>query len=108
MTGKHRKTIREISGDAWEGVFYFDPKDDIYREHFPGYPVVPGSVIVHAFLQAVQESGILEDYLTLESFRFREFLSPGHHTFRIDRQEDRLNCLIYRDSKKLVTGVLRR
>ena len=33
-----------------EGIFHFDPDDPIYRDHFPGYPVVPGSLVVQAFL----------------------------------------------------------
>ena len=92
----------------WEGVFYFHPDDGIYRDHFPGYPIVPGSLIVHAFLKAAAEAGFLPDYLAIENFRFREFISPGHHTFRIELDERRLNCLIYRGERKLVTGVLKR
>lgn len=108
MTGEHQKTIRETCRDTWEGIFYFHPDDGIYRDHFPGYPVVPGSLIVHAFLKAAEEAGILKDYLTIDNFRFREFLLPGHYPFRIERDENRLSCLIYRDNKKLVTGAMKR
>ncbi|MBU4420644.1 MAG: hypothetical protein KKH84_06520, partial [Proteobacteria bacterium] len=38
-----------------KGTFYFDPSDRIYAEHFPGNPVVPGSLIIHAFLKALKE-----------------------------------------------------
>jgi len=93
---------------CWEGVFYFHPDDDIYQDHFPGYPVVPGSLIVHAFLKAAAEAGSLPDYLAIEDFRFREFISPGHHTFRIELDGERLKCLLYRGERKLVTGVLKR
>ncbi len=98
--------IEGTNKDTWEGVFYFSPDDSIYRDHFPGYPVVPGSLIVHAFLQAAAEAGITEECRSLENFRFREFLTPGRYSFRIERQEDRLSCLIYRGPKKLVTGAL--
>ena len=93
---------------SWRGVFYFHPDDAIYRDHFPGHPVVPGSLIVHAFLKAAVEAGFLPDYLAIEDFRFREFISPGHHTFRIELDGERLNCLLYRGERKLVTGVLKR
>ena len=103
-----RSIVRETGHNTWEGVFFFHPDDGIYRDHFPGYPVVPGSLIVHAFLKAADEAGIPEEYATIENFRFREFLSPGHYTYRIERRNDRLICLIYQDNRKLVTGVVRR
>lgn len=92
--------------DTWEGVFHFSSDDAIYRDHFPDYPVVPGSLIVYAFLQAAAEAGIQEGYRSLENFRFREFLTPGRYSFRMERQKDRLSCLIYRGAKKLVMGAL--
>ena len=100
--------IEKTNEDTWEGIFYFSPDDGIYRDHFPGYPVVPGSLIVHAFLQAAANICITERYRSLENFRFREFLTPGRYSFRMERQENRLSCLIYRGAKKLVTGALGR
>jgi 3-hydroxyacyl-[acyl-carrier-protein] dehydratase len=108
MTGEFRSTVRETGRNTWEGVFYFHPDDGIYRDHFPGYPVVPGSLIVHAFLRAAEEAGISEKCVTLENFRFREFLTPGRYPFRVECLGKRLNCQIYRDDKKLVTGVLKK
>ena len=93
---------------SWEGIFHFHPDDGIYRDHFPGYPVVPGSLIVNAFLEAAADAGFLPDDLLVEDFRFREFVLPGCYTYRMERKMDRLNCLIYRGGRKLVTGVLRR
>jgi 3-hydroxyacyl-[acyl-carrier-protein] dehydratase len=98
--------IEKTNEDTWEGIFYFSPDDGIYRDHFPGYPVVPGSLIIQAFLQAATEAGIQEGCRSVKNFRFREFLTPGHYSFRMERQEDRLSCLIYRGAKKLVTGAL--
>ena len=91
-----------------EGIFHFNPDDGIYRDHFPGYPVVPGSVIVNAFLEAAAIAGFPPDNLVAEDFRFREFLVPGRYLFCIEHATDRLHCLIHRNGKKLVTGVLRR
>ncbi|MEN6318803.1 MAG: hypothetical protein ABFD82_08645 [Syntrophaceae bacterium] len=108
MTGKLSSTVRKTGHNYWEGIFYFHPDDPIYRDHFPGYPVVPGSLIVHAFLQAAEEYGFSGDRLMIENFRFREFLTPGQYPFRVELHDDRLNCFIYRNEKKLVTGVLKR
>lgn len=108
MTGEFRNTVRETGHNTWEGMFYFHPDDGIYGDHFPGYPVVPGSLIVHAFLRAAEEAGVSEDCVTLKNFRFREFLTPGHYPFRIECLENRVHCLIYNGTRKLVTGVLKR
>lgn len=106
MTNKIHTIIEESGRDTWEGVFYFHPDDGIYRDHFPGYSVVPGSLIVHAFLSAATGAGISEKYITLENFRFREFLTPGRYPFRMECLENQLNCRIYRGDKILVTGVI--
>ena len=108
MADVKKSSERSPGNGSWEGVFYFHPDDGIYQDHFPCYPVVPGSLIVHAFLEAAAEAGFLPDYLAIENFRFREFLSPGHYAFRIELDEERLNCLIYSGERKLVTGVLKR
>ena len=108
MLGKDEETISKRGKLIGEGIFHFHPDDPIYRDHFPGYPVVPGSLIVHAFLQAAEEYGFSGDSLTIENFRFREFLTPGHYPFRVELQDDRLNCFIYKNERKLVTGALKR
>jgi 3-hydroxyacyl-[acyl-carrier-protein] dehydratase len=108
MNSEARSAITETGRTIREGVFYFHPDDGIYGDHFPGYPVVPGSVIVHAFLQAAQEADISEECVTLENFRFREFLTPGRYPFRMECLENRLNCRIYRGDKILVTGVIKK
>jgi len=108
MASVYEGKIRESRKGTWEGVFYFHPDDGIYRDHFPGYPVVPGSLIVQAFLKASGMAGFSGDRLTVENFRFREFLAPGHYQFRIELREDRLSCLIYRGNRKLVTGIFKK
>jgi 3-hydroxyacyl-[acyl-carrier-protein] dehydratase len=108
MAGDKEASKKSLKKGSWEGVFYFHPDDGIYQDHFPGYPVVPGSLIVHAFLKAAADAGFSPDYLAIENFRFREFLSPGHYVFRIELDEKQLNCLIYSGERKLVTGVLKR
>jgi 3-hydroxyacyl-[acyl-carrier-protein] dehydratase len=108
MKDKLISTVRETGQNSWDGIFYFHPDDPVYRDHFPGYPVVPGSLIVHAFLQAAEECVFSGERLMIENFRFREFLIPGRYRFRVELNDDRLNCVIYRNEKKLVTGVLKR
>jgi 3-hydroxyacyl-[acyl-carrier-protein] dehydratase len=107
MTGEHRNTIREVDKDSWEGVFYFHPDDAIYLDHFPGNSVVPGSLIIHAFLKAREEAGFSGGVVTVENFRFREFLHPGHYHFRVELRGNRLHCAIIHEGKTLTTGILK-
>jgi 3-hydroxyacyl-[acyl-carrier-protein] dehydratase len=93
--------------DRWEGTLYFHPDDAIYREHFCGFPVVPGSLIVHAFLTALERIGFPTERLTIENFTFREFLPPGQYPYRIELRSGRFHCLIHQEEKKLVKGILR-
>ena len=91
-----------------KGTFYFDPADRIYEDHFPGTPVVPGSLIVHAFTETGKKLGFVVDGCTIENFRFREFVSPGEYPFDIQLLPDRLKCRLYQGDKTLVTGVFKR
>jgi 3-hydroxyacyl-[acyl-carrier-protein] dehydratase len=94
--------------EFWEGIFHFDSEDAIYQDHFPEYPVVPGSMIVHAFLTALSDAGVAGGRLSLENFKFREFLKPGRYPFRIERLDNNLYCSISEGNRKLVTGVISR
>ncbi len=91
-----------------KGTFYFDPSDKIYADHFPGNPVVPGSLIIHAFLKALKEDGIN----IIENFRFKEFVSPGEYNFNIEMLQDRMKCKLFKNNsdltKPIVTGTIRK
>jgi len=89
-----------------KGLFYFDPSDKIYAEHFPGKPVVPGSLIINAFLKALKENGINEEHHIIENFRFKEFVSPGEYNFDIEICKDRMKCRLFRSNSELVTGII--
>jgi len=84
-----------------------DPADPIYRDHFPDRPVVPGSLIVEAFLRIARAVGFLDRGIVIENFRFREFLVPGVYDYRIEIQDDTLQCSLSSQNRKLVTGSLR-
>lgn len=95
-----------------KGKFFFDPSDRIYTDHFPGNPVVPGSVIVNAFLEAGKEAGFCDGPYTITDFRFRGFVTPGEHAFDILFNSGQLRCRLFQSStdasKTLVTGIIRR
>lgn len=92
--------------NIYEGVFHFDPADGIYRVHFPMHPIVPGSVIIHAFIEAARRHMHIKEY-TIERFGFRQFVTPGEYPFRIQILENRLKCALYSGGNSLVTGTVR-
>ncbi|MHB9097240.1 MAG: hypothetical protein ACYC5X_05395 [Syntrophales bacterium] len=83
-----------------EGIFHFDPDDPIYRDHFPGYPVVPGSLVVQAFLDLAGDAG------TIEQFSFRSFLVPGAYRYRMTRVQNGWECLLIEGEKTMAKGRL--
>ncbi|SEL96250.1 3-hydroxyacyl-[acyl-carrier-protein] dehydratase [Syntrophus gentianae] len=92
------------------GVFYFDPADSIYADHFPGCPVVPGSVIISAFLEAGRTAAPESKPDRIQDFKFRTFLAPGEYPFRLETEGHRLMCRLWRpgaeNRRPLVTGTI--
>jgi 3-hydroxyacyl-[acyl-carrier-protein] dehydratase len=95
-------------GKTWRGTFFFDPGDAVYADHFPGNPVVPGSLVVHAFITAAEKNGIDTSGCRLENFRFRRFVAPGEYGARIRRSASgkRMVCELVSDGRVLAAGVL--
>ena len=91
-----------------EGHFHFDPEDPIYDDHFPGFPVVPGSLIIEAFLKAARSSMRKWGGCSVENFRFRRFVPPGRYAFGIQSRADGcVQCTMYDCGRAVVTGTLR-
>ncbi len=96
----------EKDESIFEGTFYFDPEDRIYEVHFPSNPVVPGSVIVHAFMEAAGKAGFSDGFSKLKNFGFKGFVAPGEYGFLIKEAGDGLHCELYHGKKTVVTGKL--
>lgn len=86
-----------------EGHMHFNPEDGIYADHFPGHPVVPGSLIVQGFVEAVGNLIPLSS-LDLSQFRFKRFVSPGTYRYTLDHKEKEIRCTLFDGSKAVVTG----
>jgi 3-hydroxyacyl-[acyl-carrier-protein] dehydratase len=99
--------MKEKTHAILNGTFCFDPGDRIYAEHFPGNPVVPGSVIVHAFMLAAENCASYRGVCSVNNFRFRKFVSPGEYAYRIEVAGDSLKCsLLDHDGRPAATGTL--
>ena len=88
-----------------EGLFFFDPGDRIYRDHFPGNPVVPGSVIIHAFIRAHARAG-QERPVGVSNFRFKRFVSPGEYRYGMEGDSHGIRCTLFDNNRAVVTGAL--
>ena len=86
------------------GTFLFDPTDKIYLEHFPGSPVVPGSLIIDAFVKTLIKQNIIMKNYTISNFRFRKFIPPGDYTFIITEASSVFSCKLFNGKKTAVTG----
>ncbi|HPJ96481.1 MAG TPA: hypothetical protein PK022_04160 [Syntrophales bacterium] len=84
-----------------EGIIRFDPSDGIYTDHFPGFPVVPGSLIIQAFLDL---AGPVRE---IEGFQFRNFVIPGSYVYHMERRADRWDCLLMQSDEMMVRGKLK-
>jgi 3-hydroxyacyl-[acyl-carrier-protein] dehydratase len=103
---KSETEIRENPAEI-QGIFFFDPEDHIYQDHFPGNPVVPGSVIVHAFLSALQKAGFPSQDLIIEKFRFKKFVSPGEYDYQVRIGKKEITCELYKNKQVVVKGNLK-
>ena len=80
----------------------FDGNDPLYEDHFPGNPVVPGSLVVEAFLNLLQERGVTP--LSVRNFRFRQFIAPGSYPCKVVLAEAKASCTLFHGESWAVTG----
>ena len=85
-----------------KGWFHFDPKDPIYAEHFPGHAVVPGSLIIQAFLKTVKQMGFT--VTSLARFRFKSFISPGPYPFELEITPGTIRCCLRHEGQTVAEG----
>lgn len=89
------------------GNICFDNKDQIYNDHFPGSPIVPGSLILWAFKQALEKSETEINTFHLEHVRFMHFISPGTYSYTIHKNDDVYNFALYNNSRTIAKGIIR-
>ncbi|MFZ2633454.1 MAG: hypothetical protein WA081_00445 [Desulfosalsimonadaceae bacterium] len=93
------------------GIFEFDPKDPIFRDHFPGHPIVPGTLIIAAFLKVLQKCGQCGQTVTLSNFRFIKWVTPGTYRYRIFQRSEhasKIECELLANDTVLVRGSILR
>ena len=77
--------LDEVSETRIVGTRRFNENDEFFKGHFPGYPVVPGVVLIESMAQCggagAAQSGILGDKLfflaSVDKVKFRRQVRPG-------------------------------
>ncbi|MFW6415686.1 MAG: hypothetical protein ACOCZ2_05140 [Thermodesulfobacteriota bacterium] len=98
--------MKEMPADTLYGKFFFHPADPVYEQHFPGSPVVPGSLIIKAFLRAMSELGYDCAEVVLQGFRFKKFVKPGSYDYQLQLSEDKVYCSLKSNNLEYVSGVI--
>ncbi len=75
-------------GKRIRGLKYIDPTEDYFRDHFPGFPVVPGVLLTEMMAQLGGKCLDAEDLprgksmlASIESAKFRQWVRPGETVF---------------------------
>ncbi len=93
--------------NRFRGHFFFDPDDLLYQDHFPGRPVVPGSVIIDGFMRAAEGWAGEGGTWTVRDFRFKRFLPPGRYAYDLRRRQDgAIACTLYDRDAVVAAGTL--
>lgn len=72
----------------------FDPDDACFNGHFPGNPVVPGTLIMGLCLEAVRARLGNAGPLTVRRFSFARFSAPGAYELRIEDRGGEFACTL--------------
>ena len=86
------------------GSFFFDPSDAVYKDHFPGNPVVPGSLIIYAFIEILKNNKAIKKSYTIRNFRFKSFIAPGEFHYDIHYESSTFKCRLFKNETAAVTG----
>lgn len=82
----------------------FDLDDACFNGHFPGDPVVPGTLVVGLCLEAVRACLGHDRPLTVRRFSFARFAGPGAYELRIEDRGGEFACTLNRGETVYARG----
>jgi 3-hydroxyacyl-[acyl-carrier-protein] dehydratase len=82
----------------------FESGDSCFHEHFPGNPVVPGSLVVGLCMQAVRDHQNESGPLLVKRFSFSRLVSPGAYDLKITAREAGYQCILSQDTHIFAQG----
>lgn len=81
-----------------------DPSDACFNGHFPGDPVVPGTLIVSLCLEAARRHLGRGGALTVRRFSFSRFAAPGCYELLLEERGADLQCTLSRGGAVYARG----
>ena len=105
--------LSKINYDIIEGIIIFDKNDKIYNDHFPGKKVVPGSLIVCAFIDICKKKGMIKNIYKIEKFKFIKFVSPGEYSYKIQTYKEtksinnKIEFSLFINNRIFVKGIIK-
>lgn len=91
----------------FQGIILFDVNNPIFKDHFPGFPVVPGSFIIRELYNIALNLNLnVTNPLKIEQFKFKTFLRPGEYKYKLIQTEWVLKCFLEHKGKTIVSGVI--
>ena len=102
----------EVSADSISGLKTYTEDEFFFPGHFPGYPVVPGVILVETMAQCggagVRRMGSLGDdalffLATIEKAKFRRQVRPGEQV-RMEIRNDRVSSRMIKQSGTCFVG----
>ncbi|WP_319477193.1 3-hydroxyacyl-ACP dehydratase FabZ [Marispirochaeta aestuarii] len=104
--------LLEVSEEKIIGKRCYTPEEFFFPGHFPGYPVVPGVILVETMAQCggagVRQLGSLGDdalffLAAIEKAKFRRQVRPNE-TIRMEISNDRISARMIKQSGKCYVG----
>ncbi|MBE1426298.1 3-hydroxyacyl-[acyl-carrier-protein] dehydratase [Desulfomicrobium macestii] len=93
-----------VSRDPLQMSVSFDPADSCFNGHFPGNPVVPGSLVTGLCLQAISSFLGHKGPLHIRRFSFSRFASPGEYALGIEDEGGTYLCTLSREDTIFAQG----
>ncbi len=88
--------------------FHFLKEDPFYQNHFKGFAVVPGTLIIESFLRTIEKTEEKPPSLIVEHFQFKRFTTPNQAEARIIKKEKRWHCELFQKGVLTAKGVISR
>lgn len=88
-----------------KGTISFNPNNKLFKEHFPGNPIVPGSLIINEFYKvALKHKLNIKQPFEITNFKFKGFLKPGKYQYVLEKKNKGVWCTLFDNSTQCTSG----